>query len=272
MTSAPAARRRHSDIGKRFAQAALTYDAVAVLQRGIAESLLTQAHRLLPAPAAGEHWVDIGCGTGYLTQRLADQKPACGSLLGIDIALPMLKQARTCRTGNIAWLQADAAQLPLVSARCDRLYSSLALQWLDDMALFLVQAHRCLRPGGWLVFTTLGDDTLQEFRTLQETVEHRRPFSLFMSEQQLLRVIEASPLRLHHHRRQAFCCHYANVQHLMRGLSRLGAQGPEHRAQGLRGKRWLKALDAASASIRTPQGIPARYDTHFLMLQRPAAS
>lgn len=260
---------RHSDIGKRFAQAAATYDAAAVLQRGIAESLLAQAHHYLPTPHFAECWADIGCGTGYLTERLARQFVYGSRLWGVDIAYPMLQQARASRCGHMRWMQADAARLPFASAGVDRLYSSLALQWLDNLGLFLEEAHRCLRPGGWLTFSTLGDDTLRELRHLQQRVEGRPYLSSFMSAAQLRQTLARSPFQQVHHRRQAYCCHYADVIQLMRGLSRLGAQGPTTSPRGLKGRQWLRQLTAASEDLRTPQGIPARYDTHFVILHKP---
>ncbi|BBG30142.1 methyltransferase [Zymobacter palmae] len=261
---------RHSDIGRRFAQAAATYDGAAVLQRGIAESLLAQTQQRLPSPSSNERWIDVGCGTGYLTQRLARQRaPQAGPLCGIDIAHPMLLKARSSRSNAIQWLQADAARLPFSTGSVDRLYSSLALQWLDDLGLFLEEAYRCLRPGGWLSFSTLGDDTLRELRQLQQQVSGRPHPSSFMSVERLYETLHHCALQLSHHRRQSFCCHYADVIQLMRGLSQLGAQGPASSRRGLKGRTWLRQLTAASDNVREPQGIPARYDTHFVILHKP---
>ena len=269
MTNAAHPYQRHSDVGRRFAQAAATYDTAAVLQRGIAESLLAQARHYLPKPTAGECWADVGCGTGYLTQRLARQYAVDTTLWGVDIAYPMLQQARASRQGHIQWMQADAARLPFAAQSLDRLYSSLALQWLDDLGLFLQEAYRCLRPGGWLVFSTLSDDTLRELRQLQQRTEGRPYPSSFMSNDTLQQTLLHCPLQLIHHRRQAFCCHYGNVRQLMRDLSRLGAQGPTVASRGLKGRQWLCQLEAASEEVRTPQGLPARYDTHFFVLHKP---
>lgn len=260
---------RHRHIGKRFAQAASTYDGAAVLQRGIANSLLSQTQQYLPTPQPAEHWADIGCGTGYLTQCLARTVPL-PSLSGIDIALPMLQRARASRVcRSIQWLQADAARLPFAASSIDRFYSSLALQWLDDLSRFLEEAYRCLHPGGWLSFSTLGDDTLRELRQLQQHVDGIPYPSSFMSAPALLDLLSRCPLQLMHHRRQAFCCHYADIVNLMRDLSRLGAQGPAVSQQGLKGRQWLQQMREASNEVRTPQGIPARYDTHFILLRKP---
>ena len=267
MTGVQTASSRHSHIGKRFAQAASTYDGAAVLQRGIADSLLSQTQQYLPVPQPAECWADIGCGTGYLTQRLA-RTASLRSLSGVDIALPMLQRARASRAGHIQWLQADAARLPFATSSIHRLYSSLALQWLDDLSCFLAEAYRCLHPGGWLSFSTLGDDTLRELRQLRQRIEGMPYPSSFMSAPALLDLVSRSPLQLVHHRRQAFCCHYADIVLLMRALARLGAQGPAVSQRGLKGRQWLQQLRAASNNVRAPQGIPARYDTHFILLRK----
>ena len=260
---------RHSLIGRRFAQAAATYDTAAVLQRGIAESLLSQARQQLPAIHTGERWADIGCGTGYLTARLSHSTAPDTTLYGVDIAHPMLLQASHRCADDVYWIQADAARLPFPNCSLNRLYSSLALQWLNDLSAFLAEAQRCLRPGGWLIFATLGDDTLRELRQLQQHVDGHPHDSSFLSDEALSQTLRKSALQQVHHRRQAFCCHYAKARQLMRDLSRLGAQGPATLQRGLKGRQWLHDIEVASEQVRTPQGIPARYDTHFIILHKP---
>jgi malonyl-CoA O-methyltransferase len=46
----------------------------------------------------------------------------------------------------------------------DLLFSNLMLQWCADLDAVFREVHRVLRPGGLLVFTTVGPDTLRELR------------------------------------------------------------------------------------------------------------
>ena len=114
--------------------------------------------------------VDLGCGTGMFFEPLA-QRFRGAQLHGIDIAQPMLRRA-AARTPW--WKKAlklprpllacgDAERLPLAGASVDLVYSNLALQWCRPEAVF-AEASRVLRPGGLLIFSTFGPDTLKELR------------------------------------------------------------------------------------------------------------
>ena len=86
--------------------------------------------------------------------------------LGIDLAVPMLKLARKAggfwRPLSVAC--GDAAALPLPDASVDLLFSSLCLQWLDDVPAVLNEFRRVLRPGGRMMLATFGPQTLIELR------------------------------------------------------------------------------------------------------------
>ena len=62
------------------------------------------------------------------------------------------------------FLNADAEQLPLRDASVDLVYSNVALQWCNDLEGVFREINRVLRPGGLLMFTTFGPDTLSELR------------------------------------------------------------------------------------------------------------
>jgi ubiquinone/menaquinone biosynthesis C-methylase UbiE len=95
--------------------------------------------------------VDLGCGPGVSTFELARQLPTA-HLVGIDIAPRMLSQARRRRrTERIAWLQGDAARLPLAEASVDACTGHSFLYLVADRTAVLAEARRVLRPGGQLV-------------------------------------------------------------------------------------------------------------------------
>lgn len=61
-------------------------------------------------------------------------------------------------------VSAAAADWPLATASVDLVFSSLALQWCEDLEQVLAEARRVLRPGGLLLFSIFGRDTLAELR------------------------------------------------------------------------------------------------------------
>ena len=98
----------------------------------------------LLAPAAGERILDLGCGDGALSVKLA----AWGcSVVGIDSSASMAAAARArgldCRV-------ADAAALPF-RAEFDGVFSNAALHWILAPDTVLAAVARALKPGGRFV-------------------------------------------------------------------------------------------------------------------------
>jgi trans-aconitate methyltransferase len=121
-----------------------TWDTSVYAQDGrfvaqLAESLL---ETLQPRP--GEHILDLGCGDGFLTQRIAE---AGAAVLGVDSSVAMI--AATRRRGLPA-LCANAATLNFAE-EFDAVFSNAALHWMDDQHAVLENVRRALKPGGRFV-------------------------------------------------------------------------------------------------------------------------
>ena len=80
-------------------------------------------------PQAGEQLLDVGCGTGWFTRRLAGQ-PGIG-VTGIDINTEWLEFARS-RDRHSSYLRANALCLPFADSSFDRVISVTALCFIAD--------------------------------------------------------------------------------------------------------------------------------------------
>ncbi len=88
--------------------------------------------------------IDLGCGTGELTRRLADALPG-STVTGIDSSAEMLKRAEAqARPG----LRFEQAAIEDVEGQYDLVFSHAALQWVDDHERLLPRLFSLLRPGG----------------------------------------------------------------------------------------------------------------------------
>jgi SAM-dependent methyltransferase len=93
----------------------------------------------------GESILDLGCGDGQLTQRVA----ATGALVrGVDASAEMVAAART---RGIDAVRAPAESLPYPDAEFDAVFSNAALHWVRDQDAMMAQVHRVLKPGGRFV-------------------------------------------------------------------------------------------------------------------------
>jgi trans-aconitate methyltransferase len=92
-----------------------------------------------------ERILDLGCGDGQLTQRLA----ATGARVqGVDASAPMVAAARA---RGVAVDEARAESLPYGNGTFDAVFSNAALHWVRGQDAMLAEVHRVLRPGGRFV-------------------------------------------------------------------------------------------------------------------------
>src|SRR3984957_20609780 len=108
---------------------------VADLASGVVELL---------APQAGEAILDLGCGDGALTEKIA----ATGAVVtGADASAAMVAAART---RGLKVVEVSATEMQF-DAQFDAVFSNAALHWMPDAEAVLAAVHRALKPGGRFV-------------------------------------------------------------------------------------------------------------------------
>src|SRR5688572_22480089 len=92
--------------------------------------------------------VDLGCGTGELTRRLAESLPS-SDVTGLDSSLQMLDTARATSNSNpsLRFEQGDQAQL---TGEWDLIFSNAALQWSENHKELIPRLYERLSPDGQL--------------------------------------------------------------------------------------------------------------------------
>jgi len=89
--------------------------------------------------------LDVGCGTGQSSVALLE---IAEEIVGLDSSAEMLSHAVPHE--RIRFVEARAEKIPFADAAFGLMTVALALHWFRA-AKILVEAHRLLRPGGWLV-------------------------------------------------------------------------------------------------------------------------
>ncbi len=90
--------------------------------------------------------VDLGCGTGELTSRLADALPA-SDVFGLDLSDKMLERAKQYARPGLRFESGDQAHL---TGSFDLIFSNAALQWTENHPALLGNLYNCLNSGGQL--------------------------------------------------------------------------------------------------------------------------
>jgi ubiquinone/menaquinone biosynthesis C-methylase UbiE len=125
----------------------LLYDAPLVQRLTYRPVQDAVARALRADPPA--HILDVGCGTGRLTARLARELDA-SRVTGCDFSRGMLRRARR-RAGLLPLAQGDAQRLPFADASFDAVVSTEAFHWFPDPDAALASFHRVLAPRGRLL-------------------------------------------------------------------------------------------------------------------------
>ena len=251
-----------AQIRQSFDKAATRYDEVAVLQREVAQRVLERLELIKLAP---QRILDLGCGTGLNSKALEKRYPKA-QVISLDLAPAMLQQARKHKRwlSKQRFICGDAEQLPLAKNSVDMIFSSLTLQWCHDLDSAFRECFRVLKPGGLLMFATLGPDTLHELRNSWQSVDNYNHVNAFVDMHDigdaLIRTRLADPVM----DVETITMTYQEVMPLMRDLKILGAHNMTGgRERGLTGKQKIHAMAEAYESYRINGLLPASYEVVY---------
>ena len=147
-----------------YQQFARVYDQVNHVE--VAQSFYAAIRGRLRALDPAEQVLDLGCGTGLLTELLA----AGGrSVVGVDLSGEMLAVARRrCRRfgGRVRFVQADFCRLDSMRDRgaavmCGDVPNHIKSRRM--LGAMFRTAWRCLRPGGLFAFETLNEFCFESY-------------------------------------------------------------------------------------------------------------
>lgn len=245
-------------VAASFGAASRGYDAAAWLQAAARAELLSRLDLLRAPPSAV---LDLGAGTG-LAAREIKRRFRRAAVTAADIAPPMLRQARRHSRfwRPIRCVQADARELPFEDASFDLVFTNLMLQWLAPPDAALAEMRRVLKPGGLLLLSSFGPETLRELRAAWEAADGGVHVNDFIDVHDLGSALARAGfvepvLDVDRHVR-----HYADARALMQELKALGAHNVDsRRARGLTGRHAFARMNAAYESQRTAAGLPSTW-------------
>lgn len=104
-------------------------------------------------PTCQGRYLDLGCGTGNYTRRLAEHG---GDWVGLDASQVMLDQACLV-SSSVHWQRGDAANLPFADAQFDAVVSTLTIHHFAGLDGPMCEVRRVLRDGPFVLFTAFPD-------------------------------------------------------------------------------------------------------------------
>ncbi len=250
-------------IAESFSRAAQDYDDIAELQHRVADQLIG-LHTDYSGTIA-----DLGCGTGYCAQHLASTE---NSVIGLDIAPGMLNVASN-RLQTSAFVGGDIEQLPFANGSLDGIVSSLSMQWCDVAALAFEEAARSLKPGAWMLVSTLGPGTLKELQAAWQYVDEYVHVNQFTPLDQLEIAATKAGLKIEFKQEQHQCMWFDELSALTKSIKGIGAHNVNAgQNKGLTSRAKLRGLKEAYEQFREEQGLPLSYQVIYLKLRKPLAN
>jgi malonyl-CoA O-methyltransferase len=193
-------------------------------------------------------------------------------VLALDLALSMARRARARRSwwrsvlgrGGVSAVCADIESLPLAAAGADFVWSNLALQWVNDPARVFAEFHRSLKPGGLVMFSTFGPDTLKELRAAYGAADSRAHVHRFIDMHDLGDMLVGAGFADPVMDMERLTLTYATARDLMRDLKAIGAvNAARGRPAGLSGKTLLAAVERHYERERRDGKLPATFEVVY---------
>ena len=249
-----------------FEKSAASYDDAAVLQREVGSRMLERLDYIKYQP---QIILDVGAGTGFCSHHLAERY-GNAEIFVLDFAFNMLQQARAGAhwwqrfRHRYRYISGDAEQLPLANGSVDMLVSSLAIQWCNDLDRVFAEFRRVLAPGGLLMFTTFGPDTLKELRAswaeVDEVSHVNHFFDMHDVGDALMRHGFAEPVM----DTEYITMTYRDAFTLMKELKQIGAHNVmQGRSRRLTTRTQLKKMLSAYEKYRQDELLPASYEVVY---------
>jgi len=257
-------------VRRSFEQAAATYDAAAVLQNEVCRRMLARLDYIKIEPTT---ILDAGSGTGNAVAGLL-ARYSRARVIALDLALAMARRTGSRRPwwrGLFEWsgprltaVCGDIEQLPLASACAGMVWSNLAIQWSNEPQRAFAEMHRVLAPGGLLLFSSFGPDTLKELRAAFQSVDRHTHVHRFTDMHDVGDMLVACGFADPVMDMEVVTLTYADVRELMRDLKAIGAHNVTRgRPAALAGKSLLAKVAQNYEPARREGRLPATFEVIY---------
>ena len=115
------------------------------------------------SPKNGDLVLDLGCGSGYMTNKLMQWVGSDGLVLGVDPDEKRIKLAREDYGGiskNLKFIVGSDLDFP--EDQYDLVYASCVIHWIENKEVTFDRIYKNLKPGGRFAFTTQDNPTFPE--------------------------------------------------------------------------------------------------------------
>lgn len=189
----------YNDLGERWYTA--FDDPVALLRQESKAKTPWILERIKALGLASPRVLDIGCGAGFLSNRLAEE--SC-QVYAVDLSPESLLVAEKYdSTKSVKYLKADALHLPFAEASFDAVTAMDFLEHVEDPARVIREISRVLKPHGLFFFHTFNRNWLAKLVVIKlvevlvkNTPKNMHVIELFITPEELRRYCQEQGLQI----------------------------------------------------------------------------
>jgi len=254
---------------KRFNNHAKTYDAYAGVQKSMANQLIDQ----LPTNFFNQKIaiLEVGCGTGYLTQLLCKKFPKA-AITAVDLSSGMIELAKKkIRENRVSFICGDIEELS-IERHYDLIISNATFQWFNSLHTTIKKLYKQLKPTGSLLFSTFGNRTFQELHSCYSHAKQKlglfsnsSPGQSFFSLEELSQICEQAlvPLREHPFKLSKMekleVQYFPTVQAFFTSIKKIGASNSNEESYCQRPSFFRELINLYENDYRNENGIKVTY-------------
>lgn len=247
-------------VKSNFNNAASSYDISAFLQKEVAKRLISRFDEIKVTP---DLVLDLGCGTGDNVGPL-NKKFKKAKVVNLDIAFNMVKQAKSKASkffDKNLYVCADMESNCIASSSMDIVFSSMALQWCENLKTLFAQISQSLRPGGLFIFATLGPQTLAELKKVFSMYSQKSHINDFIDMHEVGDFLTSSGFTDPVIESEILTVTYEKPIELLKDLKNIGANNTNsNRPKGLMPPRKMRKILDAYEEYRRDGKVPATYE------------
>ena len=264
-------------IAQSFSNAANSYEHAALAQKRIANTLLEKT-----SIRNVRSILDLGCGCGTQFDDLTTQFRNA-NIVGLDFSEAMLKRAIQTKNSAIANTAskpsnldnqitaclADLDKLPFARQSFELVYSSLAVQWSNNLAAVLNQVHSIIKPGGKFAFSTLVEGNFVELSKAWQAVDSYQHSNPYDNVDQHRLLVDNSDFSVEIFEQSTLTLYFDSLRHLFKNLRQTGVTTVlDNPRKGLLTPSQYTRLERQYETFRTDRGLPASYRVLYCVLKR----
>ena len=257
----------HRQLALRFSAASGTYDRAARAQPLVVERVC----EMLACADSADSILEIGCGTGMLTERLVERFPAA-RINALDVSGRMIARARRklVGKGNIRWHVCDVWNMPSLPSH-SLVVSCSALHWLNPLDTVFGKLAELIVEGGSLVFGLMVEGTLAELRAARlRAAPGKPPLGSLPSAAAVKTALREASLDILDQREERIVLNYSSAAELLQSLHDQGVTGgrvSSGAAPLCRSELRRLAADY-DASFRNDGGVQATYRVAYFSAKK----